>query len=68
MPTPNRQPTLFAKAVLVAAAIAAILGLLEAIRGLFSFDWAEIGHGIFLLVVAIGASWLFNNFGASKGN
>ena len=68
MSSSRRQPTLFAKAVLVTAAVAAIVGLWETIRGLFNVDFADVGHGIFLLVVAIGATWLFNNFGASKGN
>jgi hypothetical protein len=66
--TGSRQPTLFAKAVLVAAAVGAICGLVEVMRGLFSLDFAEVGHGVFIVAVAIGATWLFNNFGGAKPN
>jgi uncharacterized membrane protein YvlD (DUF360 family) len=62
----RQQPTLFARAVLIAAVVAGILGVLEILRGLLGLDFAEIAHGVFLFVVAAVAAWMYTRAGAAK--
>jgi hypothetical protein len=66
MPPAKPQPTLFVRGVFIAATVAAILGLLEIVQGLLSLEFANVGEGVFLMVVSIGAAWLYTRFGVPR--